>query len=212
MSWNRSYAAALTALVLVSCNARADLIGWSYNWEPAAMSLSGDGGSGKVTLTDEPTKNASGNSDTVATNLHVFSSASTGSPDHFTHTAYQLSLTLTDADSHQAGTLRFSGFLAGTISANSSNLTNTFTGILTQQLTLGHHIYTVTIDNYSAPGPPSAVNGGSISAHVSVNLQVDPPPVHQAPEPASLTLAGLGLVGAAWGWGRRKKASTGLPV
>jgi hypothetical protein len=103
-------AAALAAVLGAVPAARADLIAWSYNWEPSTMSLAGDGGSGKITLTDQPAKNASGNSDTVATNLRVVSSAPTTSPDTFTHAAYSLTLKLTDLASHQSGSVTFTGF------------------------------------------------------------------------------------------------------
>jgi hypothetical protein len=204
MSWNRLFAAGLAALSLAASSARADQIAWSYSWEPSAMSLASDAGAGNILLTAESTKSASGDSDTVATNLHVSSSASSHTPEQFSHAAYSLSLSLTDAASHLSGTLTFTGFFTGTISASTSNLANTFTGELTQQLSLGNHVYTVTIDRYSAPGPPGATNGGSISAHVKANLQVDPP-VHPSPEPTSLALAGLGLAGCAWGCRRRRK-------
>jgi hypothetical protein len=199
-------AAVLAAVLGAAPAAQADLIAWSYNWEPSTMSLAGDGGSGKITLTDQPAKNASGNSDTVATNLRVFSSAPRTSPDTFTHAAYSLNLTLTDLASHQSGRVIFTGFFNGTVSASSSNLANTFTGPTMQQLHLGNDIYTVTIDKYSPPGPPGVVNSGSISAHIDSNLQVDPPPpVHSAPEPSSLLLAGLGVSGLCLGWRRLRQ-------
>jgi hypothetical protein len=198
-------AATLAALALAPLSARADLIHWRYNWEPKVSTLTGSLG-GKVKLTDEPAKLASGNSNTVVTNLHAFSSATVESPDQFSHANYAFTVTLTDVASHQSGTLTFTGFLNGTVTAASANLTNTFTGTTTQQLVLGGNVYTVAMDQYSPPGPPGAVNAGSIDAHIDVHSQVTPPPVDDLPEPSGLALAGLGLAGgAAWRWRRRAR-------
>jgi hypothetical protein len=197
-------AAALAALALAPLSARADLIQWGYNWKPKVSTLTGSLG-GKVSLTDEPAKAASGNSNTVVTNIHAFSSGTVESPDQFNHAAYAFTLTLTDVATHQSGTLAFTGYLNGTVTAASSNLTNTFTGLTTQQLVLGGNVYSVAIDQYSPPGPPGAVNAGSIDARVNVHPQITPPPVHDLPEPSGLALAGLGLAGgAAWRWRRRR--------
>jgi hypothetical protein len=75
----------------------------------------------------------------------------------------------------------------------------------------------VTIGNYAPPGPPTASNAGSISAHVAVNEITPPPlppppppppppPTGQAPEPSTLLLSCMGLLGlgaASWKKWRR---------
>jgi hypothetical protein len=187
------------ALFLLGTTARADFIDWSYNWERNPVSVaSGGAGTGGVSFTDEPTKMATGSSDIVATNIRVFSSATPQSPDTLpAGSNYVLKLTLTDKDSGASGTLTFSGTLSGTFSASNANVTNEFTGDLSQTLTLGSHLYTVTIGPYSPPGPPSASNAGSIAAHVDVQgIQAS-----ESPEPSTMVLGCLGLTalgGAVW--------------
>jgi hypothetical protein len=179
-------------VLLAAAVARADLVPWSYNWTPGAPAVLDDtADGGKITMTNEPTGKAVGSSDIVATNLKTYSKADPASPDQFTNKGYSLVLALTDNDSHQAGTLTFTGVFNGTISAQNSNITNTFTGPATQKLLLGHHLYTVTIGQFTPPAPPGSVNSGSISATAQVS--VNPVPVSQTPEPSGVVLAGLGL-------------------
>jgi hypothetical protein len=189
---------ALALLAMSRAAARADLIAWSYNWEPAAPAVSADSpGAGKVALSDEPAASAAGNSQMVATNLRTFSSADSAAPATFTHQSYGLTLNLTDTASQTTGTLTFSGQLTGTLSASNSVLTNTFTGPVVKSLTLGGNTYTVTLDSYTAPPPPGAANAGSIGASVVVSAGSNSGGGGggSAPEPPTAVLAGLGLVG-----------------
>ena len=183
---------ALTWLGLAGAGARAEMISWGYSWTPSFATLSADSpGTGKIVLKPEPGATAAGSSDIVATNLQTVSSADDNYPDHFTDKSYQLKLTLTDLASHAAGSLTFAGVFNGTISKLTSNLSNTFTGPTTQTLTLGHNIYTVTIDAYTPPAPPNADNLGAIGAHAQVSVRPA-----QSPEPSTLVLAGLALAAA----------------
>ncbi len=204
----RAYLTALATLATLGlCQARADFVAWSYNFTPSALSLPADvPGTGGVSLTNEPTKKADGTSDVVVTNIRAFSSAPRSNPDHFTHAAYTFTLVLTDLASSQSTTMKFNGFFSGTISATSANLGNTFTPPLTQTVTLGGHVYAVNLVNYAPPGPPTASNAGSISAHVGVDQFTPPPPPPtggggggtappNAPEPSTLLLSCLGLSG-----------------
>ncbi len=203
------FASALAALISLGGSVRADLIAWTYSWQRDPVSIAADTpGTGGVSLTNEALpKDAAGNSDIVATNLRVFSSATADNPDKLvTGGAYTLSLTLTDAASGASGTATFTGKLSGTFSANNSNITNVFNSPTVQSLVLGGNTYTVTIGPYSPPGPPSASNAGSIAAFVAVtpgNSGNNPggPGVSDVPEPSTMLLAGLGLSflgGAAW--------------
>jgi hypothetical protein len=182
---------------------RADFVSWSYNFTPSSLAIPADSpGTGGLTLTNEPTKQADGTSDVVVTNIRAFSSAPRNHPDTFTHANFSFSLVLTDLASHQSATTSFSGFFSGSISQTSSNVQATYTAPLTRTLSLGGHTYTVNLGNYSPPGPPDASNAGSISAHVAVDEFTPPPPTtgggggpptNDAPEPSTLLLSALGL-------------------
>jgi hypothetical protein len=204
------FTATLFLVVSAQARVRADFVSWSYNWTPSAIALPADvPGTGGLSLTNEPTKNADGWSDIVVTNIRGFSSASRSNSDKFTHAGYTFMLVLTDLGSGQSAHMSFTGFFSGTLSATSSNIANTFTGATTETATLGGHTYMVSLGNYSPPGPPTASNSGSISAHVSVDQFLPPPPIppsEHAPEPSTLLLSCVGLVGVcatAWRKWRR---------
>jgi hypothetical protein len=178
--------------LLAGGSARADLIHWSYNWSASPADLHADApGTGYITLTDETPQSVVGDSDIVATNLEVHSTATVANPDVFTARPYTLTLALTDQASSQTGTLTFTGQLTGTATAGSSLIGNAFTGMTTQKLTLGNNLYTVAINSYTPPGPPGTVNTGSIGAHAIVTVEQV---IHTLPEPSSLVLVCLGGV------------------
>ncbi|HEY7310164.1 MAG TPA: hypothetical protein VH643_12450 [Gemmataceae bacterium] len=194
----------LTWIVLLigAADARAELIQWTYNWSRSPTQVHADSpGTGYISLTDEATKSAAGTSNLVATNLQAHSTATTSHPDVFTNKTYTLSLSLQDQASGKSGTLAFTGEFNGTLTANSSNIKNTFTGATTQTLTLGDHLYTVTIGPYAAPGPTGAVNSGSIAARAEVTVST----IFHTPEPNSCVLALLGGACAALVRPRRRR-------
>jgi hypothetical protein len=139
-------------------------------------------------LTGDGLKSAAGGSYLVATNLQAHSTASIQNPDVFTNKTYTLTLFLQDKDSGKSGTISFTGELNGTLTADSTKLTNTFMGDTTQSLVLGNNVYSVTIGPYTPPGPTGAVNSGSIAARADVKVS----PVIASPEPSSCLLAVLG--------------------
>jgi hypothetical protein len=194
-------------LLFTASQAHAELISWKYNWGPGALSIPADGGTGgNVAVTNEPTNSAVGSSDVVATNLRTISSAAPAMPDTLTKNgAYSLSIQIWDVASNTSGTLTFTGKLGGTFSNSNANVTNKFTGMLTQVLTLGGNTFTVAIGPYTPPGPPSASNAGSIAAHVDVEGGIH---VTGVPEPSTMGLAifGLTTVGAGW-WRKRRLAA-----
>jgi hypothetical protein len=203
-------AGALLAVASVfAAPARADLVGWSYSWSPASPSVAATTGSGSLSLSSEGTLAALGNSDVVATNVKSVSSALASSPDTFANAGYTLSMTLTDTASSQSTTLDFTGLLNGTVSSGSAHVTNAFTGLTTQTVTLGGNQYTVTLNSYLPPGPPSANNVGAFGASVTVvpgDDSVGEP--NGVPEPSSLLLAGLGCSSLlALRFRRRRKAA-----
>jgi hypothetical protein len=213
----KSLALLTTLFATMACGtsqAQASFVSWSYNWTPSALALPADvPGSGGLSLTNEPTKNADGTSDVVVTNIRGFSSASRSTPDKFTHAGYTFTLLLTDLASGQSTHMAFTGFFSGTMSATSANIANTFDVLATATATLGGHVYTVTMGNYSPPGPPTASNAGSISAHVGVDEVPNPPPPPppppgNAPEPSTLLLSCLGLSGLGMAGWRKWRGQT----
>jgi len=188
-----------TACVLLffgTAGARAELIQWTYNWSRSPTTVMADSpGTGYISLTNEGMKSAAGNSYLVATNLQAHSTAPVNNPDVFTNKTYSLSLYLQDQSSGKSGTVTFTGEFNGTLTANSSIITNTFVGQTTKTLTLGNNVYTVTIGPYAAPGPTGAVNSGSISARAEVSVSPVITGIFQLPEPNSSVLACLGVWG-----------------
>jgi hypothetical protein len=221
--------ASTAVLLLAGASVRADTLPtpWTYSWQRDPVSIAANGAeTGGVSLTSEAQpKSAAGNSDIVATNLRVFSSATPSAPDTFSNNgAYVLSLTLTDSTSANSGTLTFAGKLSGTFSTSNANITNLFSSPTEQKITLGNNVYDVTIGPYSPPGPPSATNAGSIAAHVDVSPVGGggggggggPPPVgggggggggggiSDVPEPSSILLSCLGLTFVGGAAGRKR--------
>ena len=193
---------ALACVLFSAGGARADLIPWTYNWAPGPTVVTSDTGAGRLELTNEPMGHALGDTNVVATNIKAFSTASPDAPDVFTNRPYALSMTIKDTASGATGVLTFTGEFSGTLTSGSANITNSFTGLTTQQIALGKNIYVVTIGNYAPPAPPGAINAWAISAFAQVSVN----PASQNPEPSSCVLACLGLVsvtGALW---RRRRA------
>jgi hypothetical protein len=178
---------AVLVLLASAPEARAELVHWVYSWSNTPDKILADApGTGYITLTDEPLRTAAGESDIVATNLRTFSTATAANPDKFTAKPYTLSLFLFDIDSGKSQTLDFTGQLDGKITAGSSNIANTFTGQITQQVVLGDHVYKATIGPYTPPSPTGAVNVGSIAAHATITVMT-------LPEPSALALSCLGI-------------------
>jgi hypothetical protein len=198
------HVAAFALLLLGSVPARADLINWSFSWDrsvPAVLA-----GTGGVSLTGETITSAVGDSDVVASNLRVFSTAPPKSPDTFgpNDGHYAVTITLTDAATGTSGSLTFTGQLQGTFSSDSAGVSNTFTGLTTQKITLGNTLFTVTMTGYTAPGPPTATKAGSIGAFVHVESAQGEE--QHLPEPSTMLLAGLGAgVAGLAGWRKRRR-------
>lgn len=194
------------ALLFVSNSARADII-WGYNWTPSTTKvLANGGGSGYLTLTNEPSNSATGSSNTVVTNIQAVSTANWSSPDVFNNAPVSFALKLTDTSSSASANLTFSGAFNGTITANSANVQLNFSGTTSATVTLGGNTYAVMVGTYTPPGPPGAANSGSLNAFVTVTPVNGGGHTSGVPEPASMTLACLAFpfVGlCAW---RRRKA------
>ncbi len=205
----------LTLLVVLGIGgaAHADTITpWTYSWSRNPISVPSDGtGTGGISMTLSPLTpgtNLVGDSDINAVNLSTFSSAPTGTVDTFTNAKYSLTIQLTDLTSGTSGSLTFNGAFNGTLSTTSAQIDNTFLSPLTQDLVLGQHDYTVSLNSYVPPGLPSATTFGSIGAHVSIadapsnpqsNNGGGSPGVSDVPEPATLLLASMAFpAGLVW--------------
>jgi hypothetical protein len=202
-SANTLAGAVLALLLTAGGNLHAEFIHWNYNWSRSPDVVHADSpGTGYIALTDESQHSAIGNSDIVATNLRTYSTAPPSAPDRFTNKNYTLNLFLVDQASGKSTTLTFTGILSGTVSSNSSNIKNQFTGQTTQTVALGNNLYTATIGPYAPPSPPGAVNSGSISAHAEVTVQAI---IANLPEPSSLVLSSLGMCLLGVGWWRQQQ-------
>jgi hypothetical protein len=204
-------------------------IQWSYNFTPTQSFVAADSpGTGTVTFTNEPGHNATNSSDVVVTNLRVSSTAPSTTPDTLTNAGYGFALQLKDtASGATSSTLLLNGQLGGSFSSSNSNVTNTFTAATlgsgwttgtngsgqttyswTAPGTVGNpngNVYTVNLTGYTPPGPPTAANAGSISAHVDVGLGTGH--TSSTPEPSTLVLSGLGLAFAgAASWRKRRRS------
>lgn len=195
-------------------------VSWSYNFTPTQSFVSADPpGSGTVSFTNEPTKTATNSSDVVVTNLRVSSTATADSPDTLSNNgAWQVSLKITDTASGASNTMMFTGKLSGTFSAANSNISNAFTGTTSYTWlapaasgTTTRDQFVVTLTGYTPPGPPSASNAGSISAHVTVTPEGHSSGGPGTPEPSTLVLSvvGLGFAGLA-SWRKRRRSLAAL--
>jgi hypothetical protein len=188
----------------------APQVQWTYNFTPGAPFVQADGGptSGSVTFTNEPTKGASNSSDVVLTNLRVSSTAAFDAPDTLNSSgAWKVTLQLTDSASGAGTSMDFTGKLGGNFSGDNANVTNQFTGQTSHTWTAPNgNTYTVSLGNFTPPGPPDAANAGSIAAHVAVT-QGDGHIGGTAPEPSSLVLSCLGLGFAGFTSWRKRRTS-----
>jgi len=214
---------AVALLFLASQAARAEP-GWSYTWTTTTP-LVGSGGSGVSIL--PASGSGSGNSDIVAANLAVISSAPAATPDPV-NGGWNLTLHLTDNASGNSGNLLFSGQFSGTVSASSSSVDNAFNQPTLQTLSLGTHLYTATIGLYTPPGLTGTTLKGAIGANLALSdvpgsvpppvpptgpppspppPPPSPPPVVKSPEPSGLVLALMGVSSLGLGWwnGRRSR-------
>lgn len=127
---------------------------------------------------------------------------------------YTLTLRVRD-DSGQAGSLIFRGTFSGVVESGINELRHEFVGSTTGTLNLGKHLYTVTVGPARLPdivftqdewgewwwAQTTPEQAGEIDAQVEV---ADAP---NAPEPTTLSMAGLGLLGAAAARWRRRRAA-----
>ncbi len=190
---------------------------WSYNFSPVLPTVANPAGAGTnplsvlasddksgVSIVNQAQANATGPSDVVATTISGFSGSSSnvgfGSGGN-----YAFQLVLTDGQSGATATYTFQGQFGGTLSATNSNITNTitggtvttangtvsFSGDAAPPVALGNYDYSVTMNSYTPPGPPSENLTGSIGGFVNVTTLGTASST--TPEPSALLLSGVGL-------------------
>jgi hypothetical protein len=172
-------------LLLAGSPARADLIAWGEYWSvgPHVVWAKGPGNSRLVLSGEEAQHQMLGSSEVVAANVRAFSDAPATRPQTLA-APFSLILFIRDKATGLLGALTFTGTFNGTLSSKSAAVTLNPTSPASQTLHLGHHLYKVSLDQFSPPGPPGSHSAGAISAHVAVQNN---------PEPSSLILAALGV-------------------
>jgi hypothetical protein len=190
----------LAALVILGNErARADAIDFSYQWtvQPAILpGLPGSTGSVLFSAAQPGTGQAMLGDITGATipGATVTTTSSATNPADSFQGAFSMKLHLTDTLTNQSGDLTFTGSVSGTLTATQSSLTGTFDSPLSQTLTLGGHLYSVTIDELFHPQPPGSPALVKISSNVTVNNPTKPT---STPEPSSLVLGATAMLGLA---------------
>lgn len=204
-------AVAVAIVCFLTVPARADFVRWSYTTTPANANVASNGGSSStVNFIGDTNVTAVGDSDIVLAALTTTSSANPNNPATFTSKFWAVDLTLTDYTSGQSYDFLFGGRLSGMLSSSSSYFTTTFIGQASITAQIGANNYTVTLVSFSPPGPPSASNKGAISAHVNVSPASGSGTISStgSPEPSTMILAGLGLVGFVATQYRRRRSQT----
>jgi hypothetical protein len=206
-----TFVVALMFVAALDRRGEAGSIPWSYQWDTRPIVLDADpygphhrpiGGitltPGAITITGGSTGVARGNANIVAVQLTAFAFAPPphDQPYRFAHSPYHLWVTLTDVDSGKSGRLGFNGVFEGSFTDQKMDLNNYFTSNKKQSMILGRNVFTVTLDSYTPPAPPSDGAAGSIAAFVSVQPAA-------APEPSTLMLAAAGLFWPLISWTRR---------
>ncbi len=202
---------AAAALLMTGSAVRADLISFGYSASSAVNPVDSSSSiynsnnplqTSSVMFT--PANGAASYDGTVPTQFIVYNMktssvamAGPGTYDSFSSVPFNLSVTVTDLASSAQGTFNFNGtYTADHISATTSHVDPASQGIawttpLSVSQTVGGNTYTMSLVSWTAPGAPG--NPGAILAEVTAISGTSTGSGGNAPEPASLVLAGLAL-------------------
>lgn len=188
--------------LLGESRACAEMVDFSYHWSvtPSAVIPSG---TGNVTLALAADGKVSAELGITTASIPgvtlTTSSVATDPPDVFNK---DFNLTLDITEGSETKSVTFKGTLSGTLTATTSTLISTLHDPITQEVSLGDHTYTVTLNPMLANlPPPGATAQGLIDAQVKVVA-------NDTPEPSSLLLGATALAGLA---ARRLLRSTRRP-
>jgi hypothetical protein len=221
---NRSLLAAFAAL-LGAIPATAANLDWSYEVtvSPTSLNSSSDPSVGLLGLAG--TGNGTAQVGALQVSVFGIGSPSEGTFDP-TLQLFSVDFTLKDITSDASQVLTFQGGVGGVINQLGANLEFGFSEPSTQTVTLGGNTYDVallplTLSQDASAGGPQSEDLGTILAQVTLvgsdptpnpdptpdpDPSPDPdPPSLETPEPASLTLAGLG-VAALGAWASRGRS------
>ena len=206
-----SWPLALASLLLVVASARAEFIPWatwmpdspqSFVFLPHARDKNGST-VGYVNAYFYPPKHSGTGS---MNNFPLMGFLATGSnAATLPNSWYEFYMALQDRQSGQVGYFHFGGSIGGNIyNLSNKNVSNTLSNPV-ESITLGQHTYTMTINPFV---PPTELQPRSVLTANLVVTGPDVPPFHNAPEPASMVLIGLGLatLGARCWWRKVRPA------
>jgi hypothetical protein len=192
---------AVLVAALAASASQADPINYRYDFLTPAP-VTGDAGNfGTISFATTNGGQATGHTVLTAASLAAVTSAPLTNPDTFSGQTYAVTIDLTDLPSGHSGSLTFTGALFGSLTPEDARITTTFSQG-TKTLTLGNDTYTVTLGPLVDPSNNNPTVVGTLMATVDVRsgsvIQVA-----DAPEPASLMLAALGVAAGVWSRCRR---------
>lgn len=174
---------------------------WSYRM-PFNETVIALGVTGGFSFPNEPFASATGDGLVEIGKLLSWSIAAAATPDRVSDLPYQFAVELRDDRSGESGLLTFAGALSGSYWRSGSELTADFADDV-RTLDLGGLRYELRLAEFDAPTGYGPENGGAFRASVRVTAATPRPedddpqgPVGggaEAPEPATLLLAAVGL-------------------
>jgi hypothetical protein len=146
-------------------------------------------------------------------NLQTYNDHALRDGPHFENVHYTIMMQLFKDGQH--GDLMFSGLLSGAVHypSQTSTVTSTFLGPISQSILLGSDRFTVTLAPFPPlqwvpfPNPPDSelLAQGYFGGTMDAQVDVASAGVAESPEPSTLALAGVGLgLAAAVTWRRRR--------